>query len=1035
MTEQISAVPTVAPGSTATHRSDWPAAAQALPQIFDDRETAIKALKDFAKDSGHKLVMPIRSTKSITFRCKAYKVSNCTFKVNLIRQTVKSVTSSSWTLSEGKRTQQIWKHTCSVDRGSGAIAEKSMSPQICPVAGAASSHPTDTELQQPPPQMVQMDRFMLSPAQASERPSEEEEEATPLVAAPRESRDELSTHVHHRSAPQQTAIVAANGHVRTELNDGSRPSASVDAEAITTNLFSHVQPNQSDKNLHTCKTFPSGETECPKCIPGSGKAKGHRGPHKVYIDAKARKADWTKRKALQTQHASGPLAKGCADSACVPDARSRREVSALQEALQILPKTFKDRATAAAAMRSFAATTGMNIVQSKHQNGRYISWLCSNLVQCRCGFKVSMHRPMLGGVYQSHWVLNHHKCTWLHAMTCYSAPTPHALDVAKIPCVREYVTAFKTLGSAKENLDSVARYLESKGIQIPRQSGNQDRKDANDQQRKFCLRVCARVLGYDDDGLSRSLRKLFPWCASFRDSGIGDSHLETRDGEFVAVVITWHTSAAIVAECGFRVVALDAATFEYMRKDLRLFILVGYTSNNTLMPLAMMIAFNEDLPAYMLFFRTLKKFSLADTPDTNCSVLANTSNSSVLANANGSSRALWTFLDNKGTSVIADQGPLRCTRKAFNQVFEHAELRSCSRHIIQNCMKRAQALDADEQGLLYDLAGCDCEVGVASLLCTIKERSTKLYDYILLDDHYTHWVQFYLRDTFDGGKGTSNGAEQFFSAAKAHKFRQLLPLDSAMEITAYVGELQRDFFMESEKRLARSVDSTALTEYVEDHYAREKKKASFLHMVGVPHITPFNVSHRVSCCEAEPHQGYAYHTISSNPPTEAIVRFEQQDGCPIVVTCTSARCKRTWTSNGYVCRHACVVGAHAFPSCGKLIERDNGVWWLQNMVRKEYHCATIRGVLWKFTPTVSPPTPDDAAAGPLLRMPILQHANRADLKKGRYRAYYESSDKGRTPPKRKERNIDAEVARNLVLDLDESDACVLSHCSFPFRNC
>eukprot|EP01047_Picozoa_sp_COSAG01_P022708 COSAG01_NODE_1358_length_10584_cov_204.052546_8_plen_148_part_00 len=79
MTEQISAVPTVAPGSTATHRSDWPAAAQALPQIFDDRETAIKALKDFAKDSGHKLVMPIRSTKSITFRCKAYKVSNCTF--------------------------------------------------------------------------------------------------------------------------------------------------------------------------------------------------------------------------------------------------------------------------------------------------------------------------------------------------------------------------------------------------------------------------------------------------------------------------------------------------------------------------------------------------------------------------------------------------------------------------------------------------------------------------------------------------------------------------------------------------------------------------------------------------------------------------------------------------------------------------------------------------------------------------------------------------------------------------------------------
>eukprot|EP01047_Picozoa_sp_COSAG01_P089736 COSAG01_NODE_21761_length_886_cov_1.118170_1_plen_220_part_10 len=218
---------------------------------------------------------------------------------------------------------------------------------------------------------------------------------------------------------------------------------------------------------------------------------------------------------------------------------------------------------------------------------------------------------------------------------------------------RWLITAFKTLGAAKANVDAIKRFVEKRGIQIPRQSGSQDRKSNEDQQRRFCLRVCERVLGYDDEGLSQSLCKLFPWCTSFKDSGTGDSHLEIRDGEFVAVVITWHTSTTILAECGFRVVALDAATFEYMRKDLRLFIIVGYTSNNTLMPLAMMIAFNEDLPAYLLFFRTLKKFSLAATPDTN---------SSVLANANGSSRVLWTFLDNEGTSVIADQGPLQCTR-------------------------------------------------------------------------------------------------------------------------------------------------------------------------------------------------------------------------------------------------------------------------------------------------------------------------------------------------------------------------------------
>jgi hypothetical protein len=64
---------------------------------------------------------------------------------------------------------------------------------------------------------------------------------------------------------------------------------------------------------------------------------------------------------------------------------------------------------------------------------------------------------------------------------------------------------------------------------------------------------------------------------------------------------------------------------------------------------------------------------------------------------------------------------------------------------------------------------------------------------------------------------------------------------------------------------------------------------------------------------------------------EVTVRFEQQVGSSIIVTCTSPRCKH---AKGFVCRHACVVGAHDFPMCGKLIQRDNGAWWLRNMVRR-----------------------------------------------------------------------------------------------------
>jgi hypothetical protein len=50
---------------------------------------------------------------------------------------------------------------------------------------------------------------------------------------------------------------------------------------------------------------------------------------------------------------------------------------------------------------------------------------------------------------------------------------------------------------------------------------------------------------------------------------------------------------------------------------------------------------------------------------------------------------------------------------------------------------------------------CPNELGVHALLDQIKLRSLRLYEYILKDDHYTHWVRLYLRDTFDGGKHTN----------------------------------------------------------------------------------------------------------------------------------------------------------------------------------------------------------------------------------------------------------------------------------------
>eukprot|EP01047_Picozoa_sp_COSAG01_P087625 COSAG01_NODE_20242_length_964_cov_0.997688_2_plen_192_part_00 len=185
--------------------------------------------------------------------------------------------------------------------------------------------------------------------------------------------------------------------------------------------------------------------------------------------------------------------------------------------------------------------------------------------------------------------------------------------------------------------------------------------------------------------------------------------------------------------------------------------------------------------------------------------------------------------------------------------------------------------------------------------------------------------------------------------------------------------------------------------------------------LGVPHNQPFNVSHTVSCLDRHPSQGYSPAQLNPHAravvPTTVTVRFEQQLGGPIVVKCSSARCN-TWIAKGYACRHACVVGAHQFPApCGKLIERDGGDWWLRHMIRKEFRCVTIRDVEAMATPSTSPPMPNDTAVSPLIRMPLLRNDNRSDHKPGRYRSFRESSDKGRAPPKRKERDPAAQLHR------------------------
>jgi hypothetical protein len=766
---------------------------EALPGTYTKKKDAIIALRALAKHTGHKLVVPNHGSTNITLRCKGFSTTGCTFKVCVyVPIDQQGTEQATWMLDHGK---QIWKHTCNPATSAASSSVATSRCTLTPSMNFRGAAGAGMGMPQPQAGQAQGRQILV--------------QRVPMSAAPANAYEASALQIgpYHGSPADMGMCMPI-------------PQAHEDPGALQLVVQPPPLPHRN--------ILGDGKLECPVCIAGSGKAEGHQGRHKMYAKSSDAKKNWKRQNAVKHEQVqcsqlivTPSTNVMCAAAAASASPNSRREASALDEAIRLLPGRFKDRYAFADAMRRFQAATGMNLHQDKNQNSVRVTFRCANCKIVQCGFKVTVYRPMHNGEHQPHWVLHHERGIWVHALACYQAPKPLVLEVAKRPAVRAYLTSFVTLGAVRLHMKTVMRQFESQGIQMPEQTGDQKKQSADDQKRRFCLRVCEKVLGYDDEGLSQSLSKLAPWCQEFEAAGNGDAHLEiSQNGEFQAVVITWNTSASIVLQCGFRVVALDAATFDYMRRDLRLTVIVGYTSDNTLMPLAMMIGFNEDVHTYTFFFRTLKRFR------------------------DGQS-LLWRFLDDEQTSAIADQGPLRCTRKAFKAVFERAELRSCSKHILDNCKKRAQALDGPEQGLLHDLATCNSELGVNALLDEIKMRSSTLYEYILKDNHYTHWVRKYLRNTFDAAKGTSNGAEQFFSVAKRNGMRQLRPLECLMEITRYTGDSQQEFFNVARRRLREQgsvLNAVPMTEYLEEEYNREKGRAATLRIVGVHHPTPFDVS-------------------------------------------------------------------------------------------------------------------------------------------------------------------------------------------------
>jgi hypothetical protein len=213
---------------------------ESLPETYVDRNDAIKAIRGFAKSTGHQIVLSNRCPKGITFRCKGYKTPGaetfeCEFKVCVFRKTVDGITSSSWTLNHRSQT---WEHTC-------------------PVAGSASGRPTAQRVLTP----------SMALASAIAAPGSRVQSGATSGTTPRPM-DDTSSSTEYVPMGMQV------GFTRPTMVALQSSAAAAPIEAPGTT----PHPHNGVRKLH------NGKYECCFCIAGSGKAQGHGGRHKTYAN-------------------------------------------------------------------------------------------------------------------------------------------------------------------------------------------------------------------------------------------------------------------------------------------------------------------------------------------------------------------------------------------------------------------------------------------------------------------------------------------------------------------------------------------------------------------------------------------------------------------------------------------------------------------------------------------------------------------------------------------------------------------------------
>ena len=344
------------------------------------------------------------------------------------------------------------------------------------------------------------------------------------------------------------------------------------------------------------------------------------------------------------------------------------------------------------------------------------------------------------------WSVSERASNWIHDITCGGRRVATSKAIAMDPIVRKFVLQHASMNSVCVN--AMASSCLEAGFSFSPLKGLKSRDVVAERKRRIVNHALNQIFERDASGIANMLANLRGYCEEFsKMESNGIAHLSTSlDGtKFQDVFVLYDASTKIAQHASMRVVSIDACHLRYQRKDLRVILLEGITSNNTIFPIAFLVCFNENKETLKKFFDSIKKFALV----------------------------FWMWLDNSRTTIIGDRGPGCCLKGVVECSFEtHVDeiLRSCVKHAIGAIDRNFKNYD---KSLVWALGRCDTIAEATLCLHDIQIAHKELHDYIVQKSDFTFWVLAYApNNKTDYFKVTSNMAEQEFSRWNRNYIRE-----------------------------------------------------------------------------------------------------------------------------------------------------------------------------------------------------------------------------------------------------------------------